>query len=77
MQHCVAAASAKCFGRSVSSSWPGKWKIGAVKKKNTTWSSFVPGVVHKEKPYRVKMWVAEGSSQVESSSVPLGEGKRR
>jgi hypothetical protein len=31
VQYCVAAASAKCFGRSVSSSWPGKWKIGAAK----------------------------------------------
>lgn len=31
VQHCEAAASAKCFGRSVSSSWPGKWKIGAAK----------------------------------------------
>lgn len=46
-------------------------------QKHTTWSSFVPGMVYKEKPYRVKMWVAVGSSQVESSLVPMGEGKGR
>lgn len=46
-------------------------------QKHTTWSSFVPGMVYKEKPYRVKMWVAVGCSQVESSSVPMGEGERR